>query len=58
MESKTETDFLRAKSTNNAVIYRAVGRVAGTYQPSEDDVHQGIFVTSYQFNVKTNLIQH
>ncbi|MBW4640396.1 MAG: hypothetical protein KME05_19635 [Gloeocapsa sp. UFS-A4-WI-NPMV-4B04] len=27
------------------VIYRAVGWVAGTYQPSEDDVHQGIFVT-------------
>lgn len=45
MESKTETDFLRAKSTNNAVIYRAVGCVAGTYQPSEDELHRGIFIT-------------
>lgn len=28
------------------VIYRAVGWVAGTYQPSEDDVHQGNFLTA------------
>ena len=26
-------------------IYRAVGWVAGTYQPSEDELHRGIFVT-------------
>lgn len=45
MESTTEQGFLQAKSSANAVIYRAVGWVAGTYQPGEDDVHQGIFIT-------------
>lgn len=58
MESKTEIDFLKAKSTNNAVIYHAVGRVAGTYQPSEDDVHQGIFVTSDGLSVPAQLTWH
>ena len=58
MESKTEIDFNSAKSTNNAVIYHAVGRVAGTYQPSEDDVHQGIFVTSDGLNVPAQLTWH
>lgn len=28
------------------VIYRAVGWVAGIYQPSEDNVNQGLFITS------------
>lgn len=51
----TEQGFSQAKSTNNTVIYRAVGRVAGTYQPSEDDVHQGIFVTSDGLSVPAQL---
>ena len=55
MESKTEIDFLRDKSTNDAVIYRAVGWVAGTYQPSEDDVHQGIFITDDGLSVPAQL---
>jgi hypothetical protein len=58
MESKTEINFPQAKSTNNAVIYHAVGRVAGTYQPSEDDVHQGIFVTSDGLSVPAQLTWH
>lgn len=58
MESKTEIDFPQAKSTNNAVIYCAVGRVAGTYQPSADDVHQGIFVTSDGLSVPAQLTWH
>ena len=55
MESTTEQGLPQAKSTNNAVIYHAVGRVAGTYQPSEDDVHQGIFVTSDGLSVPAQL---
>jgi len=55
MESKTETDFSQAKSTNNAVIYRAVGWVAGTYQPSEEDVHQGIFLTEDGLSVPAQM---
>jgi hypothetical protein len=55
MESMTDQGFLSAKSTTNAVIYRAVGLVAGTYQPSEDDVHQGIFITDDGLSVPAQL---
>lgn len=55
MESKTEINFLSAKSTTDAVIYRAVGWVAGTYQPSEDDVHQGICVTEDGLSVPAQI---
>jgi hypothetical protein len=33
------------------VIYRAVGRSAGTYQPSLDNVNQGVFITSDGFRI-------
>ncbi|WP_250126326.1 hypothetical protein [Chroococcidiopsis sp. CCMEE 29] len=38
------------------VIYRAVGWVAGTYQPSEEDVHQGIFVTEDGLSVPAQMM--
>jgi len=37
------------------VIYRAVGWVAGTYQPSEDNVHQGIFSTEDGLSVPAQM---
>jgi hypothetical protein len=37
------------------VIYRAVGWVAGTYQPSKKDVHQGIFVTEDGLSVPAQM---
>jgi hypothetical protein len=55
MESKTEINFPQTKPTNDAVIYRAVGWVAGTYQPSEDDVHQGIFLTEDGWSIPAQL---
>lgn len=55
MESTTKQGLLRAKSTNNAVIYRAVGWVAGTYQPSEDNVYQGIFMTEDGLSIPAQL---
>ncbi len=51
----TEQGFLSAKSTIDAVIYHAVGCVAGTYQPSEDNVHQGIFITEDGLNIPAKL---
>lgn len=55
MESTTEQGLPQVKSINNAVIYRAVGWVAGTYQPSEDELHRGIFVTSDGLSVPAQL---
>lgn len=55
MESKTEIDFPQAKSTNDAVIYRAVGWVAGIYQPSEEDIHRGNFVTEDGLSVPAQM---
>jgi hypothetical protein len=37
------------------VIYRAVGWVAGRYQPSEDDIHRGIFVTEDGLSVPAQM---
>ena len=56
MESTTSIDQVKAKSTDNPVIYRAVGWVAGTYQPSEDKIHQGIFVTEDGLTIPAKLL--
>lgn len=55
MESKTEIDFSQAKSANDAAIYRAVGWIAGRYQPSEEDVHRGIFLTEDGLSVPAQM---
>ncbi|MBW4638568.1 MAG: hypothetical protein KME05_10085 [Gloeocapsa sp. UFS-A4-WI-NPMV-4B04] len=51
MESTANND----KYSLPQAIYRAVGSVAGTYQPSEDDVHQGIFITEDDLSVPAQL---
>lgn len=53
MESKAEIDH-KPKSLPQ-VIYRAVGWVAGTYQPSDEDVHQGIFSTEDGLSVPAQM---
>ena len=45
MESTTEIDQLKAKATDNPVLYTATGWVAGTYQPSPDKFYNGVLVT-------------
>ncbi len=45
MESTTEIDQLKAKATDNPVLYTATGWVAGIYQPSPDKFYQGVLVT-------------
>jgi hypothetical protein len=45
MELKTEIDQVKAKSTDNPVLYTAAGWVAGIYQPSPDKFYQGVLVT-------------
>ncbi len=55
MESTTEQGLPQAKSTDDTVIYRAVGWVAGRYQPSEEDVHRGIFVTQDGLSISAQM---
>lgn len=44
-----------AKKSLPQAIYRAVGWVAGTYQPSEENVHRGIFLTADGWSVPAQL---
>ncbi len=55
MESTTSIDQVKAKSTDNPVLYRAFGWVVGTYQPSEENIHQGSFVTFDGLNVPAQM---
>ena len=43
-------------ASQQPVIYRAVGWMTGTYQPSEDNLHQGVFVTEEGLTIPARLI--